>query len=66
MRVLMTGLLSNKEGALEKFAALVYFSLAEKYSETVVSEDSDWQAEEAAFAAYGGRLVLCATRICCH
>lgn len=48
VRVLMTGWLSNKEGALEKFAALVYFSLAENYLETVVSKDSDWQPEEAA------------------
>lgn len=48
VRVLMTGWLSNKDGALEKFAALVYFSLAENYLETVVSKDSDWQAEEAA------------------
>lgn len=37
-----------QKGALEKFAALVYFSLAENYLETVVSKKSDWQAEEAA------------------
>lgn len=48
VRVLMTGWLGNKDGALERFAALVYFSLAENYLETVVSKESDWQAEEAA------------------
>lgn len=42
--VLMKGCLSNKDGALEKFAALVHFSLAENYLETVVSKKSDWQA----------------------
>lgn len=45
--LLMTGF-SNKNGALEKFAALVYFSLAANYLETVVRKKSDWQAEEAA------------------
>lgn len=57
--VLMTGCLGNKDGALEKFAALVYFSLAENYLETVVSKKSDWQAEEAASQHMGKTGALC-------
>lgn len=63
VRVLMTGWLGNKDSALERFAALVYFSLAENYLETVVSKTMTGRLKRLLSGIWGKAGAVCHTHM---